>query len=129
MKLTERIIVETLKCAGIESSKELRSGIKVLSITLTGFSLSYIVRLPIDSIKIDKSFVQSIQTSTEAKTIVATIINLCKALKFKVIAEGIESRHELEYLKCNECDIGQGYYFSKPISINEIESIHITQAL
>lgn len=131
LELTERIIIRNIE-GSIEKLKELRKmGIKVAIDDFgSGYSsLSYIVRLPIDSIKIDKSFVQSIQTSTEAKTIVATIINLCKALKFKVIAEGIESRHELEYLKCNECDIGQGYYFSKPISINEIESIHITQAL
>jgi EAL domain-containing protein (putative c-di-GMP-specific phosphodiesterase class I) len=88
-------------------------------------SLSYIVRLPIDSIKIDKSFVQNIGSSKEAKTIVSTIITLCKTLKLKVIAEGIESRMELDYLKSNNCDIGQGYYFSRPVSINEIENKHL----
>jgi diguanylate cyclase (GGDEF)-like protein len=127
LELTERIIIRNIE-GSIEKLNELRNmGINVAIDDFgSGYSsLSYIVRLPIDSIKIDKSFVQNIQTSKEAKTIVATIINLCKALKFKVIAEGIENKYELEYLKCNECDIGQGYYFSKPIPITEIESIHI----
>ena len=84
-------------------------------------SLSYIVRLPIDSIKIDKSFIQNIENSKEAKTIVSTIVNLCKTLKLNVIAEGIEGRTELDYLRLLFCDIGQGYYFSKPISIDDLE--------
>jgi EAL domain-containing protein (putative c-di-GMP-specific phosphodiesterase class I) len=88
-------------------------------------SLSYIVRLPIDSIKIDKSFIQNMNSSKEARTIVSTIINLCKTLNLRVIAEGIESRLELEYLKLNQCDIGQGYYFSKPVTIAEIEQKHM----
>jgi EAL domain-containing protein (putative c-di-GMP-specific phosphodiesterase class I) len=88
-------------------------------------SLSYIVRLPIDCIKIDKSFIRNIAVSKEAKTIVATIINLCKTLNLHVIAEGIENSMELEYLKYSDCDIGQGYYFSKPISMEELEIKHL----
>jgi diguanylate cyclase (GGDEF)-like protein len=127
LEITERMLIRNVDVS-INRLNVLRTmGIHVAIDDFgSGYSsLSYIVRLPIDSIKIDKSFVQNIHTSKEAKTIVATIIHLCKALKFKVIAEGIESELELEYLKSNECDIGQGYYFSKPITISEIESKHI----
>jgi EAL domain-containing protein (putative c-di-GMP-specific phosphodiesterase class I) len=71
-----------------------------------------------------KSFIQNITSSEEAKAIVSTIISLCKTLKLNVIAEGIERQIELDYLKSNKCDIGQGYYFSKPISLTEIEMKH-----
>lgn len=126
-EITERVFIRNIEDS-IDKLNELkRMGIHVaLDDFGSGYSsLSYIVRLPIESIKIDKSFVQNINSSNEAKTIVATIINLCKALNLKVIAEGIEMENELKYLKYNECDIGQGYYFSKPVPINEIENKHL----
>jgi len=123
LELTERIIIRNIDDS-IGKLNELRKMGMHVAIDDFGSgysSLNYIVRLPIDSIKIDKSFVQNINFSKEAKAIVATIINLCKSLRFKVIAEGIESEYELEYLRYNECDIGQGYYFSKPITIYEMD--------
>ncbi len=127
LEITERMVIKNVE-ESISKLNELRSmGIQVAidDFGIGYSSLSYIVRLPIDSIKIDKSFVQNINTSKEAKTIVSTIINLCKTLKLRVIAEGIESRVELDYLKLNKCDIGQGYYFSKPVTISEIEEKHM----
>lgn len=127
LEITERMLIKNVD-ESINKLKQLRSmGIHVAidDFGIGYSSLSYIVRLPIDSIKIDKSFVQNISSSKEAKTIVSTIINLCKTLKLKVIAEGIETKLELEYLKSNKCDIGQGYYFSKPVSILEIEDKHL----
>lgn len=127
LEITERMVIRNVE-ESIVKLRELRSmGIHVAidDFGIGYSSLSYIVRLPIDSIKIDKSFVQNINSSKEAKTIVSTIINLCKTLKLRVIAEGIESRLELEYLKMNQCDIGQGYYFSKPVTITEIEQNHM----
>ena len=62
-------------------------------------------------------------TNKQAKIIINTIINLCKALEFQVIAEGIELEEEYEYLKENKCDIGQGYYLSRPISIKEAKAL------
>lgn len=125
LELTERILIRNIDDS-INKLNELRKmgiGLAIDDFGSGYSSLSYMIRLPIDSIKIDKSFVQNMNFSKEAKAIVTTIINLCKSLRFKVIAEGIESEHELEYLRCNECDIGQGYYFSKPIPIYEIESM------
>lgn len=123
LEITERILIKNVD-ESIQKLNELRGMGMHVAIDDFGIgysSLSYIVKLPIDSIKIDKSFVQNLNTSYEAKTIVSTIINLCKALKLRVVAEGIESRQELDYLKHNRCDIGQGYYFSKPVGLDEIE--------
>jgi len=123
-ELTERELVRDVEDS-IRKLNELRNMGIHLAIDDFGSgysSLNYMVRLPVDSVKIDKSFIQNINLSKEAKSIVATIINLCKTLNFKVIAEGIESEYELEYLKYNKCDIGQGYYFSKPVTIGEIEN-------
>jgi EAL domain-containing protein (putative c-di-GMP-specific phosphodiesterase class I) len=127
LEITERILIRNVE-ESIMKLQNLRSMGFLVAIDDFGIgysSLSYIVRLPIDCIKIDKSFVQNIASSKEAKTIVSTIITLCKTLNLHVIAEGIESSMELEYLKFINCDIGQGYYFSKPISMEELEKKHL----
>lgn len=127
LEITERILIRNVE-ESIMKLQNLRSmGFKVAidDFGIGYSSLSYIVRLPIDCIKIDKSFVQNIAFSKEAKTIVSTIITLCKTLNLHVIAEGIENSMELEYLKYSDCDIGQGYYFSKPISMEELETKHL----
>ena len=127
LELTERIIIKNVE-ESIQRLQLLRNmGFRVAidDFGIGYSSLSYIVRLPIDCIKIDKSFIQNMASSKEAKTIVSTIINLCKDLRLNVIAEGIESSLELEYLKVIQCDIGQGYYFSKPVVMEEIERRHL----
>lgn len=127
LEITERILIKNVD-ESIMKLQELRSmGFKVAidDFGIGYSSLSYIVRLPIDCIKIDKSFIQNIVVSKEAKTIVSTIINLCKTLNLRVIAEGIENSMELEYLKGSDCEIGQGYYFSKPITMEELEKKHL----
>jgi diguanylate cyclase (GGDEF)-like protein len=129
LELTERIIIKNVE-ESIQRLQLLRNmGFRVAidDFGIGYSSLSYIVRLPIDCIKIDKSFVQNIASSKEAKTIVCTIINLCKDLNLNVIAEGIESDLELEYLKIIQCDIGQGYYFSRPVEMEEIEKKHLNK--
>jgi diguanylate cyclase (GGDEF)-like protein len=126
LEITERMLLNNSEEC-IDKLNELRSmGIKVAidDFGIGYSSLSYIIRLPVDSIKIDKSFIQNMSSSAEAKVIVSTIISLCKALNLNVIAEGIEKVTELDYLKLNHCDIGQGYYFSMPESITEIEKKH-----
>lgn len=127
LEITERMVIRNVEESIIKLNILRTMGINVAidDFGIGYSSLSYIVRLPIDSIKIDKSFIQSMNTSKEAKTIVSTIINLCKTLNLRVIAEGIESKSELEYLKMNQCDIGQGYYFSKPVTIEVIEQKHM----
>ncbi|MDH8679296.1 EAL domain-containing protein [Fusibacter bizertensis] len=122
-EITERVVIRNME-ENISILQQLKlRGIKV-SIDDFGIgysSLSYLVKLPIDSVKIDRSFIEQMNHSKSAKVIVSTIISLCKALELQVIAEGIELESELKYLEDNQCDIGQGYYFSKPVTLEEIE--------
>lgn len=84
-------------------------------------SLAYIKRLPVQEIKIDRSFVMEMDTNPDDEIIVKTTINMCHSLKYKVVAEGVESREICGALKAMGCDYIQGYYISKPISGTELK--------
>lgn len=77
-------------------------------------SLNYLSRLPVDVLKIDMEFIQNLRNSDHNAIIVTTMINLAHGLGMQVIAEGIEDEYQLDFLKNVNCDIGQGYYFSRP---------------
>jgi diguanylate cyclase (GGDEF)-like protein len=86
----------------------------------TGYSnLSYLHRFPMDTLKVDRSFVSSMESGSENGEIVRTIIALAKALRLSVIAEGIESIHQFHQLRILGCEYGQGYLFSRPIPVDE----------
>ncbi len=85
-------------------------------------SLSYLKRFPIHSLKIDKSFVNDILVDENDAKIVGTIIAMAHGLGMKVIAEGVENKEQLQYLKEQNCDQVQGYYFMKPLSPYELEA-------
>jgi len=86
----------------------------------TGYSsLSYLRKLPIDALKIDQSFVRQISTTPDDTSIVSAIISMGRSLKLKVVAEGVESAEDVAFLHKQECDEAQGYYFSRPIPVEE----------
>ncbi|MFC6331893.1 EAL domain-containing protein [Paenibacillus septentrionalis] len=88
----------------------------------TGYSsLSYLKLLPIHKLKIDRSFIQDITSNTNDRAIVATIIAMAQHLHMDVVAEGIETREQLDILTENDCHKIQGYYFSKPLPAEEVE--------
>lgn len=90
----------------------------------TGYSsLSYLSKLPLNELKIDKSFVDNIPHNKNDNTICKTIINMAKNLNYKVVAEGVENHEQLLFLKDNGCHIIQGYYFYKPMSISSLKKI------
>jgi diguanylate cyclase (GGDEF)-like protein/PAS domain S-box-containing protein len=86
----------------------------------TGFSsLSYLERFPVDCLKIDQSFVRQISMAGTKSTLVTAIINMAHTLGLRVVAEGVETKEELQFIKNQGCDEGQGYYFSKPLTSSD----------
>ncbi|HET8707251.1 MAG TPA: EAL domain-containing protein, partial [Pseudomonadales bacterium] len=80
----------------------------------TGYSsLSYLTRFPINTLKIDRSFVKEVSNNPQSAAIVTAIISLCKSLNLEVVAEGVETRAELSFLRTQSCDVIQGFLFSK----------------
>jgi diguanylate cyclase (GGDEF)-like protein/PAS domain S-box-containing protein len=79
-------------------------------------SFSYLKKLPIDDLKIDKFFINDIVTDAGSQAIIVAIINLAKALKLRTIAEGVETAEQVAFLRENGCDYVQGYYFSQPVT-------------
>lgn len=90
----------------------------------TGFSsLQYLLNLPLHKIKIDKSFIDNITSDSKSSSIVNALILLAHALEKKVIAEGVETQEQLQFLHQLKCDEVQGYYFFKPMPLDEIKSL------
>jgi len=90
----------------------------------TGYSsLSYLKRFPLNKLKVDRSFIRDVLIYEEDATIVEAIIKLGQSLKLQVIAEGIETEGQLEYLRSLNCFLGQGFLFSKPISTNQLTTL------
>jgi EAL domain-containing protein (putative c-di-GMP-specific phosphodiesterase class I) len=84
-------------------------------------SLSYLKQLPVSEIKIDKSFVMNMTENADDRKIVRSVIDLGHNFDLKVVAEGIESEQTLSELRGMGCDIGQGYYISRPLPMNEMQ--------
>ena len=81
----------------------------------TGYSsLSYLSHLPVDKLKIDQSFIRNFASDPSAAVLARAIIELGHCLGMKVIAEGVETKDQMDYLRANGCDEGQGYYFGRP---------------
>jgi diguanylate cyclase (GGDEF)-like protein/PAS domain S-box-containing protein len=122
LEVTESILMEDTKIL-----KQNLVDLKKLGISLsiddfgTGFtSLSYLQQYSFDRVKIDRSFVSDINDELKGKTITSTIISLAHKLNMRVIAEGIEDEDQLAYLIQENCDEGQGYYFSRPVPAEAI---------
>lgn len=116
-------ITESVLMRDAESSIAILLQLKKMGIKLavddfgTGYSsLSYLQQFPIDVLKIDQSFVHHIASASDEGVIVSAIISMGNSLKLRVIAEGIENKMQLDFLKSRHCEEGQGYFFSAPLS-------------
>jgi diguanylate cyclase (GGDEF)-like protein len=90
----------------------------------TGYSsLSYIKRFPVDALKIDKSFVRDMNDDNNDRTLVSAIINMAEGLELMVVAEGVESQPQLDFLEASGCHCVQGYFFSGPVAAEAIEDL------
>lgn len=123
-------LTESAVMANAESVISMMKQIRDLGIQLsiddfgTGYSsLSYLHRFPINTLKVDRSFVNSMEDGSENGEIVRTVIALAKTLRLDVIAEGIETIHQLHQLRILGCEYGQGYLFSRPVPVEEAERL------
>ncbi len=129
LELTEGVVMENAEATISTLNKFKEMGIK-LSIDDfgTGYSsLSYLKRFPIDTLKIDQSFVRDITTNPDDEAIASTIIAMAHSLRLKVIAEGVENKEQLELLHSKGCDEVQGYYFSRPVPEDELKELILNQ--
>ncbi len=121
-------ITESVAMGDAERSTEIMKRLREVGIRFsvddfgTGYSsLGYLKRFPIDTLKIDKSFVADVITKNDDATLVKTVIAMAHNLNLDVCAEGTETKDQLEFLGRNSCDRVQGYYYSRPVPPEEIE--------
>ncbi|MEM6252340.1 MAG: EAL domain-containing protein [Cyanobacteria bacterium P01_D01_bin.156] len=121
LELTESVAMENVESAIQQLSQLKKAGLHIsLDDFGTGYSsLSYLHRLPIDCLKIDKSFVDHMETNNENEDIVGTIVALAHRLKLDIVAEGVETIEQAFLLKGLQCHYAQGYFFSKPVPMEQ----------
>jgi EAL domain-containing protein (putative c-di-GMP-specific phosphodiesterase class I) len=122
LEITESALMQDIEVAAAKLQK-----VRELGFTLalddfgTGYSsLRYLARLPVQSVKIDRSFVQSVAEDAAIATLVHTIVGLAHSLRMKVVAEGVASEEQAKFLEQAGCDEMQGHLLSKPLPLEEL---------
>ena len=128
-KLLEFEITESTLMSHGESTDAVLREIKDLGISIsiddfgTGYSnLAYLKRFPVDALKIDIAFIRDVITNADDAAIVVAIINMAHSLRLKVVAEGVETRAQLEFIRAHGCDEVQGHFFSKPLPADRLSA-------
>jgi EAL domain-containing protein (putative c-di-GMP-specific phosphodiesterase class I) len=123
-------ITESLLMRNVDDTTACMKRFRAAGVTLsiddfgTGYSsLGYLRQFPVDSLKIDRSFVKDLHTSDDDAAICAAIIAMARELKLKVIAEGVANAEQLEFLRTHRCDQVQGYLISQPIPVADLERL------
>jgi diguanylate cyclase (GGDEF)-like protein/PAS domain S-box-containing protein len=125
LEITESLLMDDIQ-ANIEKLKQLRNlGIELAIDDFgTGYSsLAYLAKLPAQTLKIDRSFIKSMQDDADAMTLVSTMISLAHSMRLKVVAEGVETEEQARMLRLVRCDEMQGYLFSKPVPLAAFASL------
>jgi len=117
VEITESMLMRDVKKAVsvLEKLKEMNIRIAIDDFGTGYSSLSYLRRFPLDALKVDQSFVDQLVVDSDDTAITLAIISMAKSLRLEVIAEGVETAQQLEFLRENNCDDIQGYFFSKPL--------------
>jgi EAL domain-containing protein (putative c-di-GMP-specific phosphodiesterase class I) len=125
LEITESVIMENDRSAASTLSRLRDMGIHLCTDDFgTGYSsLSYLHRFPIDTLKIDRSFVSRMGVDGKDTEIVGAIITMAHGLDIEVVAEGVETAEQLTHLRRLQCEQGQGYYFSKPLDSQSLETL------
>lgn len=128
--IVELEITETLLMQSLDTSIEVLNKLMDIGVRIalddfgTGYSsLNYLRKIPISTLKIDKSFIDNIISNKKEEAIINNIIEMAHSMELKVVAEGVEIKEQLSILKDRKCDYIQGYYFSKPLPASEAEKL------
>lgn len=121
-------ITETALMKDPKAAAERLNTLKALGVRIaiddfgTGYSsLSYLRQFPVDAIKIDRSFINTISTSEESTALIHTLVQLGKTLGLQTLGEGIEHETQLQHLQAEQCDQGQGFLYARPLNLDEID--------
>jgi diguanylate cyclase (GGDEF)-like protein/PAS domain S-box-containing protein len=120
-------ITESMLMRDVDGVIQMLNDLSALGVTIsvddfgTGYSsLAYLKRFPISTLKIDYSFIRDIPVNKDDVSITIAIINMANGLGIRTVAEGVETEAQLDFLKLHNCDLVQGYYFCRPVNINEM---------
>jgi EAL domain-containing protein (putative c-di-GMP-specific phosphodiesterase class I) len=120
-------ITETALMRNVEETARRLGAIKQLGVRIaiddfgTGYSsLAHLQQFPVDSLKIDRSFIAQLTANPEGETLMRTLVQLGKALSIETLAEGIEQQRELTLLREQDCDSGQGFLFARPLDADDV---------
>jgi diguanylate cyclase (GGDEF)-like protein/PAS domain S-box-containing protein len=130
-RAVELEVAETVAMRDVDATRTLMHELSALGVGIaidafgTGYSsLAALKRFPIQTLKIDRSFVTDVATSTDDAVVVRAIITMAHALRLKVVAEGVETAHQLAFLRREACDVVQGYYLGYPVPAAGLASVH-----
>jgi diguanylate cyclase (GGDEF)-like protein/PAS domain S-box-containing protein len=125
LEITESVVMEKpeLAAATLQYLSDMGIHLSIDDFGTGYSSLNYLKRFPIHSLKIDKSFVRDITTDTDDAAIAKAVIVLAHSMKLEVIAEGVETIEQLDFLRQQQCDQMQGFYFSRPLPADRIEAL------
>ena len=122
LEITETVLMRDPTAAAIRLRALKALGVRIAIDDFgTGYSsLAYLRQFPVDALKIDRSFITGISSSREAGALMHTLIQLGKTLGLETLGEGIEEHAQLEQLKHEECDSGQGFLFARPLDVEAV---------
>jgi EAL domain-containing protein (putative c-di-GMP-specific phosphodiesterase class I) len=125
IEITESMLMHDLELSIRKLTQLREAGIEIAIDDFgTGYSsLRLLAKLPVDTLKIDRSFVQSIADTPNVATLVSTIVSLARAFNMKTVAEGVETQAQLQKLHAVKCDQAQGYLFSRPTPAADVPSM------
>jgi diguanylate cyclase (GGDEF)-like protein len=129
-RFLELELTETVLMRHVDSTTQVLGQLKAMGVRLAvddfgiGYSsLSYLTRFPIDTLKLDQSFLHHIAANSNEAIVVRAVISMARSLKLRVVAEGVETPEQLKFLQAHGCEEGQGYYFSRPVVGERFEKL------
>ncbi len=130
LELTESMLMKEADAHGVDTMLDTLLKLKDMGVRLaiddfgTGYSsLAYLKRFPLDTLKIDRSFVKDLPRVAEDSAIAKAIIHMAHSLKLAVVAEGVETDQQLAFLRQHGCDLVQGFLFSRPVPADEFAAL------